>query len=107
MTGESTKLYQIKESAGRGLGVFANVAIKRGTRIMSEEPLISLKPGESGGDVPAKFLELAQDQKVLFLNLHRARTERDAPRETALRSNQISGTHGSAFHPYFVGRSWT
>ena len=66
---DSAKLYEIKPSLGKGLGVFAVQDIERGTRITCEEPLIHL-PGGDIFEVMAAFAKLPPDRRAVFLSLH-------------------------------------
>lgn len=53
----STKLFEVKAAAGKGLGVFAFRDPKCGTRIMYERPLIHLNQRKLM-DVPAEVAKL-------------------------------------------------
>ncbi|KAL8685942.1 MAG: hypothetical protein Q9218_007450 [Villophora microphyllina] len=63
----STKPYEIKPSAEKGLGVFATQDIKRGTRIMCETPLMHLKAAYD--DVYEAFKKLSPQNQAVFLSL--------------------------------------
>jgi hypothetical protein len=84
-----SKLYDIKHAAGKGFGVFANQDIKRGTRIMSEQPLLTVPPQT---DVPTAFSELSRHDQGLFLSVHcRQYNAGDMDSLTALREKPIEG----------------
>ena len=83
----SAKSYEIKATAGKGLGVFAVRDVKCGTRIMCEQPLIHVKQ-ENLMDVPAELAKLSPDDQALFLSLHcRPLDDRDA--RDAMRTNDF------------------
>jgi hypothetical protein len=61
---------EVKESAGKGLGVFATADIPCGTRVLAEEPL--LKVDEENGstkDILLAFEKLSVSQKESYLQL--------------------------------------
>ncbi|KAL9583218.1 MAG: hypothetical protein Q9212_002832, partial [Teloschistes hypoglaucus] len=64
----SKRLYEIKESAGKGLGTFATQEIKRGTRIMCEKPLLDLRDGFIM-EIWAAFSALPLSAQSLYRNL--------------------------------------
>lgn len=61
----------MRESAGKGLGVFAKSNIPRGTRIISEAPLLEVSRGENSDakDIVVAFEQLPSSQQGLFLEL--------------------------------------
>ena len=85
------EMYEIRHTDGKGLGVFAKRDIERGTRIMCEEPLISIENKDDVTGMIQGFILLDPDQKALFLSLHRGNDEaREALIETVVRER-----HGS------------
>lgn len=65
------KLYDIRESPGKGLGSFATRDIPRGTRILSERPLLSIdKHPYLISDLEAAFAKLSQSDQKKFFGLH-------------------------------------
>ncbi|KAL8668053.1 MAG: hypothetical protein Q9202_000031 [Teloschistes flavicans] len=62
------RLYEIKTSAGKGLGVFAIEDMKRGTRIMCEKPLLSTLCKDVS-QIPATFASLSPSAQVLYRTL--------------------------------------
>ena len=66
-----TQLYEIKAAAGKGLGVFATQAIKCGTRIMAEKPIIHIKQGDPTiRESVDAYLHLSQAEQTVFISLH-------------------------------------
>ena len=61
--------YEIKLSPGKGLGMFANQSIERGTRILSDKPLFMPPRWSSPEDVYALFKSLPQEKKEKLLQL--------------------------------------
>ena len=62
----------MRESTGKGLGVFAVTDIPCGARVLAEEPL--LKVDEENGilkDILSAFRKLSASQKDSYLQLHR------------------------------------
>ncbi|KAL3423312.1 set domain-containing protein 5 [Phlyctema vagabunda] len=74
----SDKFIVIKPSAGKGFGVYAATNLPRGTRIIEEEPMLSL-PGAGYGekDIVSAFLKLddVQQEKYMGLNFRYAGKE--------------------------------
>jgi hypothetical protein len=60
----------VKESTGKGLGVFATTDIPRGARVLAEEPLLKVdeKYG-SAKDILLAFERLSVSQKNSYLQL--------------------------------------
>ena len=75
---EATTLYIIKESPGRGLGVFAGKDIRKGTRVLAEKPffslakrpVISLSDINAPNDISKAFDRLSVSDQRQFLDLH-------------------------------------
>lgn len=64
-------LYDICESPGKGLGSFATRDIPRGTRILSERPLLSIdKRHYLVSDLEEAFAKLSQSDQKKFVGLH-------------------------------------
>ena len=96
VSGTSTKLYEIKEAAGKGLGVFAVQGLKRGTRIMCEPPLIHITR-KNLMDVPAEFAKLSPDKQALLHSLScRQLTAQDDARTSIIRVQQGLGASAAA-----------
>lgn len=62
----------MRESASKGLGIFAKFNIPRGTRVISEPALLEVeREGSSNAkDIVQRFEQLASSQQELFLQLH-------------------------------------
>lgn len=68
--GQSSKMYEIRSSPGKGLGVFASVGIPRGTRIMADECLFYVVgPKAMISEIEAGFDNLAPAQQKDYLAL--------------------------------------
>lgn len=82
---DSRYLLDIRPSPGKGLGLFANAPIPRGTRIIAERALLPL-PIESchTSDIMTAFSALTPSEKEFFLSLHSspASTARFAQEQT-------------------------
>lgn len=65
-------LIEVRESAGKGLGVFAKSKIPRGTRILSERALLKVNREQNSNakDIVLAFEQLPSSQRELFLKLH-------------------------------------
>jgi hypothetical protein len=69
-------MYTIRSAGLKGLGVFANALIPRGTRIFSEQPLLSISPGSDGRSLYASSLLLSPEQRAALMGLsHHASRE--------------------------------
>ena len=62
------KLYEVRTSAGKGLGTFALRDIKRGTRIICEKPLMRL-PSSNGLTVLSQFPKLSEAEQATYSSL--------------------------------------
>lgn len=62
-------LYEVRVTANKGLGLFATQNIPRGTRIVAEEPLIALQPGQRPSDVLGYAKELNEESRKRLLGL--------------------------------------
>lgn len=65
----SRPFFEVRPSPGKGLGLFATRNIPRGTRILSEEPLIRLPPGSDVKQIWELYNILSPAQKATFDNL--------------------------------------
>ena len=75
------KLYEIRQTTDKYFGVFAVQEISCGTRIMSEEPLLTREPREDSLEIPSKFAALPKIKQDLFLALdHTKRPKIDSCR---------------------------
>ncbi|KAG8530416.1 uncharacterized protein KY384_004918 [Bacidia gigantensis] len=63
------QLYEIRLSEGRGRGLFALRDIKSGTRVISEESIMDMEPGENNFKCPWRFLKLDPEKQATFLSL--------------------------------------
>ena len=62
---------EVKESTGKGLGVFAITDIPCGARVLAEEPLLRVDEGNgSAKDILSAFQKLSVSQQHLYLQLH-------------------------------------
>ena len=67
----SPKVYEVRQSPGRGLGAFATKLIPRGTRILAEAPLLFTKINHYlKSDLEDTFNALTTEQKDQFWALH-------------------------------------
>ena len=72
------RLYTIKESPGKGLGMFATKDIRKGTRILTEKQffsltkrsVVSLSDPQTPNDIPRAFDCLSATEKRKYLSLH-------------------------------------
>ena len=62
-------LTEIRAAGSKGLGLFARTRIPPGTRILSEQPLIALRHGESQNHLFSKAQNLAAERKKFLLDL--------------------------------------
>jgi len=85
------QIFEIKATEGKGQGVFATQDISRGTRIMSEEPLIICKKIWDLSDVISQFEGLSPDsQRVIFELYCNRRDDRDTARWLKFESRPAS-----------------
>jgi SET domain len=109
--------YEIRPSLGKGLGVFATKDIPRGTSIMIEEPLFTIKtpemiPGQGMrisdmlSDMDSAFDDLDSSQQEAYLALHAYRfpSEEEEPNSNTImvifRSNAYdTGDHQAGIFP--------
>jgi hypothetical protein len=65
-------MYEIRTAGAKGLGVFANRHIQRGTRIFSERPLLGITQSQNAGAIFAasRLLGRADRRKLLDLSSH-------------------------------------
>lgn len=70
-----TGLFELKLTEKKGYGLFATQLIKRGTRILSETPLLSVGPdrGDLYDNIWLACIRLAPDIKEKYLELHNYR----------------------------------
>jgi hypothetical protein len=62
---------EVKESTGKGLGVFATTDIPCGARVLAEEPLLKVDEEDgSAKDILSAFEKLSVSQKNSYLQLH-------------------------------------
>jgi hypothetical protein len=77
---EGTNIYEIRPSTNKGLGVFANEHIPRGSRIVCETPIFTA-PSEPGlldvNDVYYRFSFLQGEDREKYLQLHAAQVMTD------------------------------
>jgi hypothetical protein len=62
-------MYEIRGAGAKGLGVFAQSHIPRGTRIFSEKPLLSITHAQDAGDIFTASRLLAPNQRGRLLGL--------------------------------------
>ena len=61
------KWIEVKESAGKGLGVFATAGIPRGARVLAEEPLLKLdEENGTAKDILLAFEKLSVSKKKSY-----------------------------------------
>lgn len=60
---------------GQGFETFPLQDTKRGTRIIREEPLTSLRPDDNVLNIPAKYAKLSPELKTIYLGLRSNREE--------------------------------
>ena len=66
-------MIELRDSPGKGRGLFATEDIQKGRRILSEQPLVALPAGSQGSNLLWKELEsMTIDQKTKYGNLHGA-----------------------------------
>jgi hypothetical protein len=65
-------MYEIRVSGAKGLGVFAKSFIPRGTRILSERPLLGIQLDQDAGDIytASNLLSLQDRQRLMKLSAH-------------------------------------
>lgn len=71
-------LYTIKESPGKGFGMFATINIRKGTRILAEKPFftlsnrpeLSLSDPYAPNDISEAFHRLPASELIKYLSLH-------------------------------------
>ena len=69
-TSPADVLYALRESPGKGKGLFATKPIKCGTRILAEAPLLHVNQVYySKGDVEISFEKLSASSQIAFLDL--------------------------------------
>ncbi|KAF1849229.1 SET domain-containing protein [Cucurbitaria berberidis CBS 394.84] len=70
MASES-EYYEVRPIPGKGYGCFALKAMKRGTRILAEEPLLVVPIAEYlQSDIQQAFDKLSPEQKDIYFSLH-------------------------------------
>ncbi|KIX91892.1 uncharacterized protein Z520_12397 [Fonsecaea multimorphosa CBS 102226] len=69
-TANSHPLIQIRNAGQKGLGVFANVNIPRGTRIVAEAPLMKSDRAGDSMTIWKAFSKLMPVEKEKYLELH-------------------------------------
>lgn len=68
---DATHLVEVRESGGKGLGVFARSNIPQGTRVISEPALLEVSSVDSNAkDIVLAFDQLPLSQQESFLKLH-------------------------------------
>ncbi len=73
----SPSKYEIKPAPGKGLGMFSSDMIKRGTRILDEEALMTVS-GMSYSAILPGFIDLGLEKKAIFMSLAGAEDEEEA-----------------------------
>lgn len=86
-------MYEIRSAGSKGLGVFANAIIPRGTRIFSERPLLAIRQNQDAGHVfAASRLISDQDRSILMSLSHHASKESSVIRWSQALKYTISQT---------------
>lgn len=62
--------YEVRQTAAKGLGVFAKQVIPRGTRIFSERPLLAITRNGNASELFVAPLSLTDRQQLLQLSTH-------------------------------------
>ena len=62
-------MYTIRSAGIKGLGVFANTLIPRGTRIFSERPLLAIRQDQDAGQIFAASRLLSVEDRARLLGL--------------------------------------
>ena len=92
---EANGLYKIARVPGKGLGVIATSMIKKGTRIMSESPLLrihlTLLPSNSETDklIIEDVAKLDTDKRRVFFALHNAYKNKTRAELGIARTNRL------------------
>ena len=69
-------MYEVRSAGVKGLGVFANALIPRGTRIFSERPLLAVRRDENAAHIYAAFWLLSVEDRAKLMGLsHHATKE--------------------------------
>ncbi|KAI7970079.1 hypothetical protein EIK77_001469 [Talaromyces pinophilus] len=70
--GDSRHLIEVRDSPGKGLGIFAKANIPRGTRILAESSLIKFNENEqpTAKTIMQAFESLSPSQQESYLELH-------------------------------------
>ncbi|QDS74542.1 hypothetical protein FKW77_007701 [Venturia effusa] len=86
---DSRHLFEVKETDGKGLGVFARDDIRRGTLILSETPLFAFNSSDGTTDISllSNFARLPSHRKEAYLKLH-ANLPPDYPVEDISKEDQ-------------------
>lgn len=114
-------MWEIKSAAGKGLGVFANRFIPRGTRIFSERPLLAIQQNLQPSAIWAAFALLSPSarQDLLALSAHNTRESAFlrwnqafwhlCRQNLSCLSTKLRGGQGSssAFRPWSIGEHVT
>ena len=92
--------YEIKDSQGKGRGLFAKQFIRRGTRIIAAEPMLTM-PVHIQTDSVAVYhalLALPPEQRVEYMELAYDEAKTNSHRHTANKYNlaKTSKTHSAA-----------
>lgn len=94
----TSALYAIKKSPGKGLVVFANGKIFKGTRIITEEPLFSIEKPFTGHKLVAEISRLSTEIQGSLMRLHDTRESAVPPVARIFRANAFgTGSTSSIF----------
>ena len=107
---DSNKLYTLREIPGKGLGLIAAVKILRGTRIISEEPLITRPRSTDSKEQRGKFLaasvaKLDDGKRQVLFSLHNAFEDEETRELGIFRTNALPLGSGSSTGGIFVESS--
>ncbi|SPO02967.1 related to FMP27 Found in Mitochondrial Proteome [Cephalotrichum gorgonifer] len=93
---DSTKLYTLQETSGKGLGLVAAVKIPKGRRILSEAPLLLVprsshtnSKGKVGKLLSRKVATLGDEKRRVFFSLHNAFEDEATPELGIVRTNAL------------------
>lgn len=103
----ANEYYEVRQVAGKGYGCIATREIKRGTRILADDPLMVVPHGNYvPPDIQNAFDQLTDDQKALYLSLAdgQPRAEKDKAGDgpsplSIFRINCMEWNNGAAVFP--------
>jgi hypothetical protein len=104
------KLWEVRSSRGKGLGLFARRKIKRGTRIVVETPLFTIRPQNTAGgdaytlqqlfnDVENAYKQLSPGEKAAYLTCfdNRPADDKETSREVLIFKNNAAPLSDGTF----------